>query len=153
MFTSLRRLFFVIICSAPALAFAKAISIKDINVETPPGSNSVIYLTVESATNDTLLSIHSDCCKAVEIHDHIMDGGVIRMRRVDAVPLPAGEPVKFQPYGLHVMLFGLKKSTAPVNTIDLTFNFANTPAQTITVSVPDAPDLHEGRPSPTTHTH
>ena len=45
--------------------------------------------------------------KTVEIHRSDMRGGLMRMEAVDAVPLPAGKPVKLEDGGFHVMLMGL----------------------------------------------
>lgn len=42
-----------------------------------------------------------------ELHTHINDEGVMRMRAIDYVEIPAGETVLFEPGGLHVMLYGL----------------------------------------------
>jgi len=49
----------------------------------------------------------------VEIHSMNMDGGVMRMRRLDGVDLPSSGTVALAPGGLHMMLFGLK---APLRT-------------------------------------
>lgn len=37
-----------------------------------------------------------------------MDGGVMRMRKLDGVDLPSGGTIALAPGGLHMMLFGLK---------------------------------------------
>jgi copper(I)-binding protein len=43
----------------------------------------------------------------VEIHTHMRDGDVMRMRPVSGIDLPAGQAVTLQPGGLHLMLIGL----------------------------------------------
>lgn len=49
-----------------------------------------------------------DFAEIAELHTHINDDGVMRMRPVSGgVVIPAGETVRFEPGGLHVMLFGL----------------------------------------------
>jgi hypothetical protein len=42
---------------------------------------------------------------AVEIHEMVDDGGVMRMRRVDKLRVPAKGEVALRPGGLHLMLF------------------------------------------------
>jgi len=42
------------------------------------------------------------------VHEMKMAGDMMKMRAVDAVPLPAGQPVEFKPNGYHLMLTGLK---------------------------------------------
>ena len=45
-----------------------------------------------------------------------MDGDMMKMRAVDALPLPAGKPVELKAGGVHMMLMGLK---APVKAGDV----------------------------------
>jgi copper(I)-binding protein len=41
---------------------------------------------------------------AVELHEMRMDGGVMRMRALDAIEVPAGASVRLAPGGNHLML-------------------------------------------------
>ncbi len=51
-----------------------------------------------------------DFAEAAELHTHLNDNGIMRMRRVEGgIVIPAGETVSFEPGGLHVMLFGLEE--------------------------------------------
>lgn len=53
-----------------------------------------------------------------------MTDGVMRMRQLEGgVPLPAGETVKLEPGGLHVMLIGLKQPLTEGQTLPLTLTF------------------------------
>lgn len=100
-----------------------------------PSSTAVAYFTAHSTSDDAILSASSDCCEAVELHEHTMDNGVMRMRRVERVALPAGKDVQFAPHGLHVMLIGMKHPVALGGTIPLTLHFAKAPAQRIGITV------------------
>jgi copper(I)-binding protein len=78
----------------------------------PPGlPNTAAYFTIENDTYTDLFLVgaNSKIVKNAELHNHFSDGEVMRMEKQDKVKIPAGETVKFQPGGLHVMLFGLKK--------------------------------------------
>jgi len=68
------------------------------------------------AKGGKLVSASSPAATSVDVHEMKMDGDMMKMRAVDAVPLPAGQPVEFKPNGLHVMLTGLK---APVKAGDV----------------------------------
>lgn len=57
---------------------------------------------------DRLLSASAEVSDVVELHTHIHEQGVTKMRKVEVIDLPAGENVKLQPGGLHVMFIGLK---------------------------------------------
>jgi len=94
----------------------------------PPGqSNSAMFmqLTNDSGTDRALVGAESPVCKAAELHTHIHQGGMMMMRRIDRIDLPAGKTVALQPGGLHVMLIGLKRLLVPGESVDLTLIFAD----------------------------
>ena len=70
---------------------------------------SAAYLTIENngAEADTLLEARSPVAGTVEIHDMTMEDMVMRMRRLDNLPVAAGERVELAPGGKHIMLIGL----------------------------------------------
>jgi len=52
----------------------------------------------------TLIRGESDRFGRVEIHSMRMDDGIMRMRKLDALEIPAGERIELGPGGLHLML-------------------------------------------------
>src|SRR6185369_1359316 len=71
---------------------------------TPTGG---AYLAIDNqGAADRLVKVETGIAKA-ELHNHIMDGGVMKMRAVDAIPVPAGRTA-LSPGGYHIMLIGLK---------------------------------------------
>lgn len=86
---------------------------------TPGGvTNGAAYLEIKTAdgVTDRLISASSPVAGRVELHTHIKDGEVMRMRRVDNLDLKPGTSVVLQPSGGHVMLMDLK---APLKEGDL----------------------------------
>ena len=78
---------------------------------TAPGQEvGAAFMTLTSSDNASLVSASSPVAKNVEIHRMSMDNGVMKMRMLDSLPLPAGKSVKLDPDGLHLMLLDLKKS-------------------------------------------
>jgi copper(I)-binding protein len=75
----------------------------------------VAYMTLTSTQDITLVGIESDITKSVEIHSMSMEGGIMKMRMLDTLPLTAGKPYILAPGGFHLMLFDLKK---PLNVGD-----------------------------------
>ena len=71
-------------------------------------TTSAAYFTVTSAQGGRIVDASSPVAASAEIHEMKMDGDLMKMRPVDAVPLPAGKPVPFAPNGYHLMLMGLK---------------------------------------------
>ncbi|SLN30609.1 copper chaperone PCu(A)C [Oceanibacterium hippocampi] len=67
------------------------------------------FLTiVNHGAADRLVGARSPAAEKVEIHTHINDNGVMRMRRIEVVDIDMHQTVALQPGGLHLMLFGLK---------------------------------------------
>jgi len=72
---------------------------------------------------DRLLAVRSPSAGNVEIHNHIMDGGIARMRRVDAIAVAGGISVVLAPGGYHVMLMDLKQPLKQGDLLKLTLVF------------------------------
>ena len=74
------------------------------------------FMTITSAQGGKLVSASSPIAASVEVHEMKMEGDVMKMRPVDALPLPAGKPVDLKSGSYHVMMMGLK---APVKAGDV----------------------------------
>lgn len=82
------------------------------------------YLTLHGgATNDRLLSATTPAAANVELHTHVMDGGVASMRAIKAIDVPAGGKVELKPGGLHLMLIKLKAPLKAGETIPVKLRF------------------------------
>ena len=79
-------------------------------------TTSVAYMTITAAKGGKLVSASTPVAASADLHEMKMDGDLMKMRAVDALPLPAGQPVELKPNGLHLMLTGLK---APVKAGDV----------------------------------
>ncbi|MFB1489825.1 MULTISPECIES: copper chaperone PCu(A)C [unclassified Thiocapsa] len=92
----------------------------------PPGQpNSAVFMSLENQTaeNQALVGAESAVSEIVELHTHVEEGGMMRMRRIEKIEVPAGETVTLKPGGLHVMLIGLKQPLEPGDAVDLTLIF------------------------------
>lgn len=104
---------------------------------TPPGARTgAVYMTIANGGSgaDRLIAAASPAAASVELHTHIMEGGVARMRAIEAVEVSPGQPVVFQPGGLHVMLFDLRAPLRDGESLSLTLTFAR--AGVVTLNVP-----------------
>jgi copper(I)-binding protein len=72
-------------------------------------TTTAAYMTITSVQGGKLVSASSPVAAGVEVHEMKMVGDVMKMRPVDALPLPAGKPVELKAGGYHMMLTGLKK--------------------------------------------
>jgi copper(I)-binding protein len=92
----------------------------------PPGQpNSAVFMSLENQTGTprALVGAESAVSEIVELHTHVEEGGMMRMRRIEKIEVPAGETVTLKPGGLHVMLIGLKQPLEPGDAVDLTLIF------------------------------
>lgn len=79
--------------------------------ETPPGRTVAAgYMDIrnEGEGARTLLTAQSPAASRVEIHTMEQADGMMRMRRIDRLEVPAGETVNLQPGGIHLMLFDIE---------------------------------------------
>mgnify|MGYP006176569659 CR=1 FL=1 len=74
------------------------------------------FMRLTAPADSRVLQVQSPLAGVVEIHEMKMEGDVMRMRAVSALPLPAGQAVELKPGGYHVMLMDLK---APVKAGDV----------------------------------
>lgn len=123
----------VIACAGPALpAWSHEATSRGVTVAHPwaratPGGATVggAYLEIKTAdgTADRLISLQSPAAGRVEIHTHIMDGDVMKMRRLDALDVGPGQSKVLKPGGDHVMLFDLKQPLKEGDLVKLTLVF------------------------------
>lgn len=115
----------------------------DIGIETPwaratpPNARTgAAYLTLlnQGSAADRLVSASSAAAERVELHAHVNEGGVMRMKAIDAIALAPGERVSLRPGGLHVMLIDLKGPLRENTRIPVTLRFAA--AGEVTVEIP-----------------
>lgn len=113
-----------------------------------PNGAAFFEITAKGAAGDKLVAAKSDVADRVELHNHIHEGGVMKMRQVDAIPVPAGGTVKLEPGGFHVMLLGLKRPLKAGDELKLTLVFEKAGEMGITASVKPigakGPDGHNG---------
>ncbi len=70
-----------------------------------------------------MIGASSSKAERVELHVHKHDMGVMKMMKVDAIPVKAHGTVLVKPGGYHLMLFGLKEKLKVGDTLPLTLKF------------------------------
>ena len=88
--------------------------------------------------------------RKAELHTHIHDQGIMRMRLVARITVPAGAAATLKPGGDHVMLMGLTAPLKKGDTLSLTLVFEH--AGEIAVAVPIGAIGARG-PAATSHGH
>lgn len=78
------------------------------------------FMEITSSEDAAVVSASSPVAGVVEIHSMKMENGVMKMRAMPKLPLPAGEPVKLAPGGNHVMMMDLKRQMKPGESVPIT---------------------------------
>jgi copper(I)-binding protein len=78
------------------------------------------FMSITSQSPARLVAAQSPAARVVEIHQTTMEGGVMRMRPVEAIELPAGKAVELKPGGYHVMLMQVPRALKEGETVPLT---------------------------------
>lgn len=88
---------------------------------TAPGQNVAgVFMDLHADRPMSVVGGASPASERLELHNMTMQDGVMVMRRVPEIPLPAGQTVQLKPGGLHIMLIGLKAPLQEGNTVLLT---------------------------------
>jgi hypothetical protein len=87
--------------------------------------NGAIYVTLSNSGSqpDALVSASTDVAQKTELHETTRDGGVMKMRPVKEIPVPAGGKTELKPGGYHIMLMGLKHDLKPGEKVAVTLKF------------------------------
>jgi periplasmic copper chaperone A len=95
---------------------------------TPPNRTvTAAYLGIRNNSSETrrMTGASSSVAGRVELHTHVHDpqSGMMQMRHVEAIELPAGETVRLAPGGLHIMLMDLDRDLQPGASVPMTLEF------------------------------
>lgn len=125
------------LATALALAGALAISgcLKPAEIEAEnawvrlpavPDRPAVGYFTLHGgARSTTLIAVNADLAQRTEMHESMGSGGMMTMRPLRQLPLPANGTITFAPGAKHLMLFGVNPALKPGGSTILTFTFAD----------------------------
>ena len=121
------------------LAFAKGMNIENPYVrEVPPGQmTSASFLVITNANDKeiSLIKAYSDVAKNVELHEHVHKDGMMEMRQVKEIKIPANGKTILKPGGYHIMLIGLTRKIKAGDIIDMELEFNNGDKQAIKAEV------------------
>ena len=103
----------------------------------PVSANGAAYMTLvnKGSAADKLVAVSTPMAMKAELHTHTMEGGMMKMRRVDAIEIAPGTPSVLKPGGLHVMMMGLKEPLVEGKSYPLTLTFERAGTVEVTVRI------------------
>lgn len=103
---------------------------------TVPGQPvAAAYFDIASGQGATLTGVRSDASGAVQVHSMTVDGGVMRVREMEQLALPAGQTVRLAPSGTHLMLLDLRRPLRVGENVTLDLTLLDGSGQSTTVRV------------------
>jgi copper(I)-binding protein len=106
------------------------------------GGNGAVYFLLQnhSASEDELTGVTSDVAAAVEMHESKMQGDVMQMQQVMALPIAGKASIEFAPGGYHVMLIGLKQDLKVGDEFQVILQFRDHDDISLSVTVQESGD-------------
>ncbi len=108
-------------------AYGQKITKEAVRLLPPTSKATGAFFILENDTKKDfkLIKAHSHSAKATEVHTHLKENGVMKMREVKEVLVKAGDKKIFMPGGHHIMLMGLKSPLKEGEKIDIELEFDN----------------------------
>ena len=121
----LKHTFVTTLLLASSTLWAGVIEITDAYVRAVPPNlpNSASFMKIQNKSDQALYlqRVTSSSAKTLELHEHIMEKGMMKMQQIPHIEIPAKSEIVLKPGGLHVMLIGLTK---PLNVGDNITDFS-----------------------------
>jgi periplasmic copper chaperone A len=121
--TSLAALMLLNACADPAPLYVDQAWI---GLSPQAGNPSSGYFTVHGGPEAvTLRDVTADGAQRIEMHESMMQGGMMQMKPLDAVEVPAKTTVAFAPGGKHLMIWGINPAVVSAGKMQMTLLFSN----------------------------
>lgn len=134
-----RTLLGTLLLLAATAAFAQ-VTVKDpwVRATVPQQKATGAFMKLESDEDARLVAASSPVAGVVELHEMAMEQGVMKMRAIPSIAVPAGRGVELKPGGYHIMLMELKGQVkeGDMVPIALTFEAKDGKRRTIEVKAP-----------------
>ncbi|WP_301101012.1 copper chaperone PCu(A)C [Propionivibrio sp.] len=113
----------------PALSFAvdSALQVNDPYVRlappSAPASAAFMVISNSGSADRKLIKAESPAAKTVELHSHISENGVMKMRQVPGIDIKANARAELKPGSYHIMLIDMKQALKEGEVIPITLSF------------------------------
>jgi copper(I)-binding protein len=118
---------------------ADKIVIKDAWIQEGPPSQKITaaFMLIENhnAAEISLLAASTEVARVVELHKIELEDGMMRMRKVDSINVPAGGMVELKPGGYHLMVIDVNKELKEGNEVKVQLQFSGAIQKTLMVPV------------------
>lgn len=88
-----------------------------------PATGAFMVIRNHGTQDVRLIRADNPATRLTELHTHLNEGGVMKMRPVPLIEIKAGSQTRLQPGGLHVMLIDLKSAMKEGDMVPITLTF------------------------------
>lgn len=100
-----------------------------------------VFMQIESDVDDRLVAVETAAAGRPELHTHLHENGVMKMRKVDGFAVPAQTGLTLKPGGDHIMLLELTQPLAVGEEIPLILVFETAGRVGVTATIRAAGDV------------
>ncbi len=124
------------LASQGALAEPLGVENAKVRAVPPVSTTTAAFMVLHNQGDDDLAVVdaQSPAAEITELHNHIDVDGVMQMRQVPEIRVPAGGSVELAPGGLHLMLIDLVEPLREGEEVEITLVLDND--ETLTLAVP-----------------
>lgn len=140
----MKRIIFLLALWWPCAVSAELLLLEGFVRGLPPGQKvTAAFMTLSNTgTQDVVLvAAQSDVAENLEFHQHSHEGGMMRMRQVAQLSVPAGEELELSPGHLHLMLIGLQRTLKEGDKVEISLCDAR--SECLAVELPVVSVLNE----------
>ena len=98
-----------------------------------------LMLSNHGTAGDRLVGVSTPVAEQAQVHEDVTANGVMSMRPVLELALPAGAATAIEPGRYHIMLTGMKTQLAAGERFPITLTFASAPPLEVNVAVTRTP--------------
>ena len=98
-------------------------------------TSSYMEITNHHNVEIVLVGAKGTFSEKIELHEHTMVNGMMRMGQVENITIPANSSVMLEPAGLHIMAFDIKSPLKHGQSVELTLLFEEHPPITFDLPV------------------
>jgi copper(I)-binding protein len=130
---------------------ADNVSVQDpyVRLAPPNAAATAAFMVIRNTGDKDVKVVKADnpVSKATELHTHLNEGGVMKMRPVPAIEIKAKGEAVLKPGGLHVMMIDLKAPLKEGDSVPITLTFDDGSSKQVDAKVLRATAV----PAPTEH--
>jgi len=135
----LNRLSILVLLMLSLPAAAESLQITEAWIKNLPMAVPVragyMHISNNQNTEITIVSLQSKSFESIEIHQSMEVNGMMGMRPVDALSIPAGGSLELAPGGFHLMMMNPQEELVPGQKVTVTLYYQNQNTQLIELEV------------------